>query len=140
MSDWYSVTTPEETERLLGAWEDAPTENVELCGFLVNTARLQVLSYAPESDTLSAALELVLVRFDLVEQLADLLELLDVDPGTPPFNYVYAQLQQAKNLWNAGRVTSGGEVGVDQFSYTPRPLDKTIRNIIRPEDGKPHVL
>lgn len=114
MTEWYSVTTPEETDRLLGAWEDAPTENLELCGFILDTARLQVLAYAPELDPL--------------------------EPILTPFNYVYAQLQQAKNLWNAGRVTTGGEVGVDQFSYTPRPLDKTIRNIIRPADGRPHVL
>ncbi|WP_309105023.1 hypothetical protein [Microbacterium sp.] len=65
----------------------------------------------------------------------------DPAPGDGvPDNYVYAQLQQAKNLWNAGRVNSGGELGVDGYSFTPRPMDKTIKGIIRPTDGKPHAL
>ena len=53
---------------------------------------------------------------------------------------ILAQLRQAENLWNAGRVNSAGDVGVEGYTFTPRPLDKTIRQIIRPVDGKPHVL
>lgn len=60
--------------------------------------------------------------------------------SSTPTRFVYAQLQQAVNLWNAGRVSSDGTVGAEPFSFTPRPLDKTIRQIIRPLDGKPHVL
>ena len=116
MATWYSVATPEEQTRLAAAWQDAPIENVELCSSLLEVARGQVVAYAPapgEDD--------------------------DLD-NSPPTNYVLAQLQQATNLWNAGRVSSSGEVGTDTFSFTPRPLDKTIRTIIRPIDGKPHVL
>ena len=52
----------------------------------------------------------------------------------PPGNYVLAQLQQAKNLYTASTVREGGDYGDGTFSYTPRPLDKTIRGIIRPID------
>lgn len=68
-----------------------------------------------------------------------MLVLLNADPTDPPINYVYAQLQQATNLWNAGRVSGGGDAGVEQFTFTPRPLDKTIKQIIRPVHGGPRV-
>jgi len=48
---------------------------------------------------------------------------------------VFAQLGQAKTLYNAGSVNSAGEVGMDGFTFTPRPLDKVIRSIIRPTEG-----
>lgn len=112
MAEWYSVTSEEAVDRLHLAWDDAPIENLELLGFIMETAQDQVIAYAP---------------------------VLAADEDVPN-RWVYAQLQQAKNLWNAGRVSSSGDVGVEQFSFTPRPLDKTIRNIIRPADGKPHVL
>lgn len=113
-STWYTLDAenPATQTRLLAAWEDAPIENVEVCGFILEVAQEQVLAYAPT----------------LAEDVP------------VPSRYVLAQLQQARNLWNAGSVTSGGEVGVESFSYTPRPLDKTIKAIIRPVDGKPHVL
>ena len=111
MADWYSVTTAGEIERLLGAWADAPIENEELCGLILETAQDQVLEFAPA--------------------LAE---------GVPmPNRWVYAQLKQAENLWNAGRVSGNGEAGVEQFTFTPRPLDKTIKGIIRPQKGKPRV-
>jgi hypothetical protein len=53
---------------------------------------------------------------------------------------VYAQLEQAKNLWNAGRAQQDGGVGSEGYSFTPRPLDKTIRSIIRPTSGVPRVF
>ena len=112
MTDWYSVDDAEQTDRLLGAWDDAPIENTELCAMLLDTAREQVVHYAPE-----------------------------LAAGAPvPPRWVYAQLKQAENLWNAGRVNGSGDLGVEQYTFTPRPLDKTIRGIIRPTDGKPHVL
>lgn len=136
MTAWYSTS---DEGRLLGAWDDAPIEDSETCGFLLETARIQVLAYAPESATLGSAIEDALARFGASQHLDAVLAVLDTEPSDPPFNYVYAQLRQAQNLWNAGRVSGGGEVADGQFSFTPRPLDKTIRGIIRPEDGKPDV-
>ncbi|MCK8465867.1 hypothetical protein M0722_01550 [Microbacterium sp. KSW4-16] len=111
MADWYTATGSEETERLLGAWPDAPVENVELCELILDTAKEQVLAFAPALD----------------------------EGATVPDRWVYAQLQQATNLWNAGRVSGSGDVGIDQYTYTPRPLDKTIKSIIRPAHGGPRV-
>lgn len=123
MAEWYTTASPEEQERLLAAWQDAPIENLEVLEALLDTAREQVLAYAPEPS-------------------ADALTVVGgyVTPGAPtPPRYVLAQLMQARNLWNAGNVSSEGNFGDGSFSFTPRPMDKTIRQIIRPADGKPDV-
>ncbi|WP_025159362.1 hypothetical protein [Leifsonia aquatica] len=113
-SSWLTCDTSEATDRLLGLWPDAPVENLELTGMLLDVAQEQVLAFAPAApdgaDWTSA----------------------------PPARFVLAQRQQAQNLWNAGRATP--EVGPEEFSFTPRPLDKTIRTIIRPIDGKPDAF
>jgi hypothetical protein len=124
---WYAVTDeaePDEAEnaareRILNAWADAPLANLELCSMILSTAREQVELYAPAPVPLGEG-----------EDVPD-----------PPTRYVLAQLQQAKNLWNASRVTSSeGDIGAEGYTFTPRPLDKTIRQMIRPVDGRPHVL
>src|SRR5690606_25814947 len=110
MAVWYTVESDgsgEQTDRLLAAWPDAPIDNVESLAMLMKTAREQVTAYAPVM----------------------------ADPDVPEERYVLAQLRQAENLWNAGRVSGSGEIGVDQYVFTPRPLDKTVRQIIRPTGG-----
>jgi len=119
---WYSI---DDEERLLAAWVDAPIENQEVLGQLLDVAREQVLAYAPD---LPAAQVTVIDGY------------VTTAPPALPTRYVLAQLQQAKNLWNAGRVSSAGDIGDGEFNFTPRPMDKTIKQIIRPADGKPHVL
>jgi hypothetical protein len=117
MVKWYSAATPEEQERILAAWVDAPIGNKELCQMLLDVAREQVLAYAPAPDPH-----------------------LPGDPvPDPPARYVLAQLQQVRNLYNAGRAAGDGEVGADGFTFRPFPLDRTIKAIIRPIDGKPRV-
>ena len=118
MVDWYTV---EDDERLVAAWPDAPISNVEVCGMILDVAKEQVLDYAPAFEDL------------------DDYEDGDEPPAEPPTRYVYAQLQQAVNLWNAGRVSSDGDTGMDGYTFTPRPLDKTIRQIIRPTSGVPNA-
>lgn len=117
MATWYTVATPDEVERLVGAWADAPITNEEVIGFILGVARDQVLDFAPAPAPTPEG-----------------------DPvPDPPDRYVYAQLQQATNLWNAGRVSGDGELGDGGYSFTPRPLDRTIKNIIRPPKGRPRV-
>lgn len=120
---WYSVDPvtpdPEALARLEAAWRDAPLENLEVLAYILNTARKQVIAYAPAVPI--------------------------TDPPTDPDDhypdeYAYWQLQQAVNLWNAGRVDGNGNVGAEGWSFTPRPLDRTIRQGIRPVDIRPHVL
>lgn len=117
MPEWYSVDTPEQVTRLLGAWADAPITNEETCEYLLEIAREQVIDFAPVPATIP-----------------------EVSPApAPPARYVYAQLQQAKNLWEAGRVSSDGDLGEGGYTFQPRPLDKTIREIIRPINRRPRV-
>lgn len=122
MVDWYSVETSDEQERLVAAWPDAPIENLELCGLILETAQEQVLAYAPT-----------------LEQEVTVIDGYVTYTVTIPDRYVYAQLQQATNLWNASSVSSDSDLGGDGYTFTPRPLDKTIRSIIRPQDVKPDV-
>lgn len=118
-STWFTAADndTEAIERLGAAWgEDLPVENLETLRFILSTARDQVLAFAPSPTGTQ--------DWDL----------------HPLDRYVYAQLQQAINLWNAGRVAPTGDLGDGGFTFTPRPLDKNVRQIIRPVDGKPHVL
>ncbi|MGN7968032.1 hypothetical protein [Microbacterium sp. 22296] len=108
---WYAADTDADLERLSLVWSDAPTENPELLEFILDTAREQVIAYAPAPG-----------------------------PEGYPRRLVYAQLQQATNLWNAGQVSPNGEMGPESFSFTPRPLDKNIRGIIRPTTGAAGVF
>lgn len=118
MANWYTVDTPEAQERLGGAWADAPLSNLEVCEMILDIARGQVVEFAPDPADEDDAPEVL------------------PDPAVVPTRYVYAQLQHAKTLWNAGRVNSQGDVGMGEFVFTPRPLDKTIRQIIRPTKGR----
>ncbi|MDY0827546.1 hypothetical protein SK224_00230 [Microbacterium sp. BG28] len=113
ITTWYiAAESGDEYDRLLNAWEDAPFEQLELLGMLLEVAKEQVIAYAPA--------------------LAE---------GEPlPARYVLGQLEQAKNLWAAGTVSSDGNIGDGGYSFTPRPMDKTVRGIIRPRDGRPSVL
>lgn len=115
MTNWYSLASIPEIERLEEAWPDAPTtDQPEICGMLLDIARTAVVSYAGWT----------------------------ADPDDPdvPSNLVYAQLQQAKNLWNAGRAQQDGGVGGEFYTFVPRPLDKTIQQLIRPRKGVPNVF
>lgn len=111
---WYTVADEAAQQRLVAAWEDVPIENLEVLGMILSTAQRQVIAYAPA-----------------------------LDPDNPadeyPDDYAYAQLQQTINLWNAGRTDGDGLVGAEGFTFTPRPLDRTIRQIIRPVSMAPNV-
>lgn len=110
---WYTVDTQRAQDRLIAAWEDAPFENLETLGYLLSAARQQVAAYAGDLPATD----------DLNDRLA------------------FAQLRQAINLWNAGRVSGDGDLGDGAYTFTPRPLDKTIRQIIRPiNTAGPYVL
>lgn len=125
MTDWFSASTPEEATRLLAAWSDAPVENAEVCALLLDIAREQVLEFAPPY-----------AASDFTERWEHIAAW-NLDPAP---RFVYAQLIQAQNLWNAGRAQSDGDVGAEGYSFIPRPLDKTVRTIIRPTSGVADVF
>lgn len=116
MATWYSLDDDEQQTRLLAAWADAPIENEELASRLLAIAADQVVAYGPAEG-------------DDEDFTAD-----------PPENYVQAQLMLAQQVWNDARPGSGDTQGADGFTFTPAALTKKIRQIIRPVDGKPHVL
>jgi hypothetical protein len=123
MAKWYSVSAAEAddqaaTERLVSAWPDAPLANLEMLELILDSSRESVWAFAPESVD------------DSGEDVA-LPGLANVVPG----RLVLAQIRQANNLWQAGQVSSAGDMGGDGYVFTPRPLDKTIRGIIRPIRG-----
>ncbi|MGW9345957.1 hypothetical protein ACWGR3_30920 [Streptomyces albidoflavus] len=125
MAEWfvYDKDNASELERLTEAWPEAPIETPEVCGMILDVAREQVIAYAPAPGELT-------VIDGVVRPLSE----------SVPARYVYAQLQQAKNLWKASEANGNGEIGAEGFSFTPRPLDKVVRQIIRPVSGGPDVL
>jgi hypothetical protein len=156
---WYNVSTPDEVDRLESAWSGAPIENVETISALLDVARIQVMAFAADDDAPALQVAELLRNFGATPTtIATILAVLQV-PGSlavdgvfsddfsaafavdpePPTRYVYAQLQQAQNLWNAGATSSDGSLGADGYSFVPRPLDKTIRQIIRPTTGAASV-
>lgn len=93
-------------------WQDAPARDERLWP-LLELAKQQVLAFAP-------ALE---------------------DGQLPPLNYRHAQLLQARNLFNAGRVDpSTGDAGGEGFSLTPFPLDWNVKQLLRPKNPRPVAL
>lgn len=121
--EWYSASDQAALDRVEDAWSDVPTDNAELCGMLLEVAMIQVLEYAPRDEDIDDPTTSNLVWVDNVV----------------PARLVYAQLQQAKNLFNAGRIVGDG-VGPEGFSFVPRPLSKEIQKIIRPQSGVASVL
>ena len=89
-------------------WRDAPVVDAWLYELLW-TARNDVVQYAPVLP----------------------------DGQWPPPNYRRAQLMQARNLWNAGKVdpASGGD-GEGQFILRPLPLDWTVKQTVRPKTAR----
>jgi hypothetical protein len=125
MTEWYGVADSDEQERLLAAWPDAPLINLEICDMILTTAREQVLACAPAPDPDALHVEGGIIGAGAVT----------------PKTYVYAQLQVAKKVWQSEHVTTdSGEVGAEGFTFTPAQRERLIRDIIRPRDGKPHVL
>ena len=120
---WYTAEEGAPQERLLSAWEDAPIENLEVLGMILSRAKAQVIAYAPDFTAEPAVTDDGYIETE----------------GEYPDDYAYCQLQQAINLWNAGRASTEGMVGAEGYTFVPRPLDKTIRGLIRPIDGKPDV-
>ncbi|WP_292763760.1 hypothetical protein [Microbacterium sp. UBA3486] len=139
MATWYTSDGGSGSNRLDGAWPDAPTDNIELCEFLMDTARQQVLAYAPTETAADEVSNLLDCLGYPSSTIADVLALLDAEAPEVPTRYVFAQLQQAKNLFNAGRIVGDG-VGPEGFSFVPRPLSKEIQKIIRPQSGVASVL
>ncbi|MCM3779866.1 hypothetical protein [Microbacterium hydrocarbonoxydans] len=105
---------------------------------LLDTARVQVVAYAATGEPLEQVVNLLeRLGYPASKIAAVQAELGEDLPEIPP-RYVFAQLMQAKNLYNAGRIV-GDSIGPDGFSFVPRPLSKEIQKVIRPQSGVAHV-
>lgn len=131
---WYDMS--DHGDRISGAWSDAPVENEELLGMLLDVARVQVLAFAEEGEPAEQVALLLENLGYTAEQITAVLTVLGETAPEPPARYVLAQLQQTKNLFLAGK----GTAGPDGFEFSPRPLDKDIQRIIRPRSGAVNVL
>ena len=137
--EWYTAAGQASRDRLEDAWSDAPTDDVELCEMLLEVARGDVLTYAPADTPAEQVIRLLTVLGYPAATISLVVAALGEDVPATPARYVFAQLQQAKNLYNAGRVV-GNQVGPDGFSFVPRPLSKEIQKIIRPQSGVARVF
>lgn len=85
-------------------WMDAPSDDVMLYTML-DGARTAVTAYAPAIAT-----------------------------GAPvPLPFRQAQLMQARAVWNATKTNDQGEIGPDGQAVRVYPLDKNIRQLLRPK-------
>ncbi|GAB3118408.1 hypothetical protein [Glaciibacter psychrotolerans] len=92
-------------------WRDAPGYDAWLYELLWS-ARQQVCAYAPALAT----------------------------GQRPPLSYLRAQIMQARNLWNAGKVDpASGGMGDDTFVLRPFPLDWMIKQVLRPQNPRPVI-
>lgn len=111
MTAWHDLVTAREQ------WLEADELDDIVLETLLEVSKQQVIAYAPP---------------ELPEPEEDEEQII-------PVNYSYAQLQQAKNLYNAARVTPGGEYGEDTFVIRPHPLDWIVKQILRPRRAVPNV-
>lgn len=137
--EWYTASDQASRDRLEDAWSDAGAIDPELCETLLEVARGDVLEYAPAETNGEQVTRLLTVLGYPAATISMVVAALgEVDPGTPA-RYVFAQLQQAKNLFNAGRIV-GDTSGPDGFAFVPRPLSREIQKIIRPQSGVARVF
>ena len=61
--------------------------------------------------------------------------------GAPRYaRYKAGQLNQARNLWNSGKVDpASGAMGDDSFVLRPYPLDWMVKQVLHPKHGVPAV-
>jgi hypothetical protein len=89
-------------------WVDAPYQD-EILSDLLAIAQEQCLAYAPGAS------------------------------GTAPTepHYRVAQLMQARNIWNASKVSPSGDLGDGTYVISPKPLDWMIKQLLRPKRAVP---
>lgn len=92
-------------------WPEAEGIDETLLDILVDAALVQCESYAP----------------DLAEGAA------------VPANWRLAQLMQVQALWNSSKSGPGDQIGPEGFTVTTYPMDRTVKNLLRPKRGIPVV-
>lgn len=58
----------------------------------------------------------------------------------PPLRYRQAQLMHARNVWNVDKGDAATvDMGLGPFVYRPRPLDRSIMQLLRPKNPRPAI-
>jgi hypothetical protein len=57
--------------------------------------------------------------------------------GGVPVHYRQAQLMQARAIWQSTKANTQDQLGTDGFVVTVFPMDRTVKNILRPHRGVP---
>lgn len=118
MTTWHDAGS---ARALADLWPDVHSIDPTVLEVLLQAAREQVIAYAPTLPPYEPEGE-------------------DPAPQQIPARYALGQLRQAQNLWNAARVDSAGGFGdAEQFVVRPTPLDWHIKQILRPQKGRPRV-
>ena len=119
----YEVDGFHSLESARFAWPDAPWQN-SILSDLLEVAKDQVLAYAPADPT------------DIDDGVID-----GGDAGTDftvPTRYRVAQLLQVRNIWNVSKIDTGsGDMGEGSFTISPFPMDRSVKNLIRPKSPVP---
>ncbi|MFJ4999898.1 hypothetical protein ACIP5T_17230 [Microbacterium sp. NPDC088619] len=133
--EWYSASDL----RIEDAWSDARTIDPEVLEMLLDVSRGDVLAYAKAETPAEQVSQLLNVLGYPAATISLVVAALGEVAPAIPSRYVFAQLQQAKNLFNAGRII-GDSSGPDGFAFVPRPLSREIQKIIRPQSGVARVF
>jgi hypothetical protein len=63
-----------------------------------------------------------------------------LEPGEPvPSRYRTAQLMQIQGLWKSSTSGPGDSIGPEGLTITVFPMDRTVKNALRPKRGIPVV-
>ncbi|PRY70201.1 hypothetical protein B0I08_101329 [Glaciihabitans tibetensis] len=93
-------------------WIDAPDPD-DVLFILLESAKTQCLAFAPN---LEAAAQWV------------------------PAHYKQAQLMQARALWQSTKANASDSINAEGFTVTVFPMDRTVKNLLRPKRGVPSVF
>ena len=115
MADWHDIDSVRDD------WIDAPL-NDDVLTELLAVAKTQVMAYARK------------VHRTAYEAAIEAEEVWDV-----PDELRLAQRRHVENMWNAGRVDTGGGIGSDDFVMKPHPIDWHVKQLIRPRRGVPRA-
>lgn len=92
-------------------WPEAEGLDSDLLELLIEAAREQCVQYAPAL----------------------------VEGATVSANWRMAHLMQIQALWNSVKAGPGDQIGAEGFTITTYPMDRTVKNLLRPKRGIPVV-
>lgn len=100
-------------EEARAQWADAPLDDDDLAALLL-AAWDQCIEFLPAGDEPPGS---------------------TLPGGLAPARLVMAQLMQARALYRSLKAGSGDTIGDDGMTVTVWPMDRTVKNLLRPKRG-----